>query len=89
MINELNLIEILLLLIASHFVCDYVFQTGEIAVGKNRNLNLAHLGVNWWYWLTTHAIIHALGVALVTTYVLQDNLRDHAFLITNKRRNKR
>ena len=60
------MIELFLLLIASHFICDYVFQTDAIATGKNRSIDPCKFGVNWWYWMTTHAITHGVGVGIVT-----------------------
>ena len=62
----MELLSILILLISSHFICDYVFQTDAIATGKNRNIDTAKFGVDWRYWMTTHAITHGVGVGLVT-----------------------
>lgn len=59
------MIEILTLLVLCHFIGDYVFQTDAIAVGKNRNVNPAHLGVPWVYWMTAHASTHAVLVYVV------------------------
>ena len=62
----MELITIFLLLIASHFVCDYVLQTDPIARGKNRNTESCLFGVNWWYWMTSHSVTHGLGVGVIT-----------------------
>lgn len=59
-------LELLFLLVAMHFVCDYVFQTSNIAIGKNRKTDECYLGVDWYYWMTSHAATHALGVYLIT-----------------------
>ena len=46
-------LELLLMLIGSHFICDYVLQTDAIATGKNRLIDPAKFGVNWYYWMTS------------------------------------
>lgn len=58
--------EISILLILSHFVCDYVLQTDSIAKGKNHMLNTPLYGVSFVYWLTAHASTHAIAVYIVT-----------------------
>ena len=58
--------NILLGLIAGHFISDYVLQTDAIATGKNRHLDKAKFGVNWLYWMTAHTMIHGVAVYLVT-----------------------
>ena len=50
----IEILELLLMLIGSHFICDYVLQTDAIATGKNRLLDPAKFGVNWYYWMTSH-----------------------------------
>jgi len=55
-----------LLLIVAHVFGDFVFQTDAIANGKNRHFNPKLYGVNWWYWLSAHAIVQGFGVGLVT-----------------------
>ena len=62
----MELITIFLLLVAGHLVCDYVFQTDPIAKGKNRNTEPCLFGVDWWYWMTTHAVTHGLAVGTIT-----------------------
>lgn len=64
------MIEIFIMLIAGHFICDYVFQTDAIATGKNRLLDPCKFGVNWYYWMTSHAITHGVAVGLITNSVL-------------------
>lgn len=60
------MMEILALLIGFHFVCDYVLQTDTVAKGKNRHIDKCLYGVNWYYWLTTHAVTHGLAVGIIT-----------------------
>lgn len=59
-------IELLIALVGMHFLCDYVFQTDAIATGKNRHLDSAKFGVNWYYWMSSHAITHGFGVGILT-----------------------
>ena len=61
-----EILELLLMLIGSHFICDYALQTDAIATGKNRLLDPAKFGVNWYYWMTSHAVTHGFGVGIVT-----------------------
>ena len=60
----------LLGLIAGHFIADYVLQTDAIATGKNRNLDKAKFGVNWWYWMTAHAVTHGIFVYFITGSII-------------------
>lgn len=61
-------------LLISHALCDFALQTPSMASGKNRNIRpIDHalppgqtLSTVWPYWLTSHALIHAGGVLLVT-----------------------
>lgn len=62
-------IEILIMLVGVHFLCDYIFQTDAIATGKNSLLDKTKFGVPWYYWLTSHAVTHGFGVGLVTNNV--------------------
>ena len=66
---EEKMIELIFLLIASHFIADYPLQSEAIALGKNRNIEYAKFGVPWYYWLTAHSFVHAMGVYLVTQNV--------------------
>lgn len=59
-------IELLIMLIGCHFICDYVFQTDAIATGKNRLLDPDKFGVDWYYWMSAHAITHGFGVGIIT-----------------------
>jgi len=58
--------ELFIMLVGSHFVCDYVFQTDAIATGKNRLIDPCKFGVNWRYWMTSHAATHGFGVGIIT-----------------------
>lgn len=69
----LEFISILIWLIASHYLCDYVFQTDSIATGKNRNIEVSKFGVHWSYWLTAHSVTHGIGVGLVS-YLFTNNI---------------
>lgn len=62
----MQFLELFLVLVAGHFLADYVFQTDAIATGKNRNLDPAKFGVNWYYWMTAHAVTHSVPVYLLT-----------------------
>ena len=63
------MMELFFILIMAHFVCDYVLQTDSIATGKNRNIDEAQNGVNWYYWMTAHAATHSLAVYLLTGFI--------------------
>lgn len=58
--------ELSIILVLGHFVCDYVLQTDSIALGKNKTIDPAKFGVNWYYWMTAHASTHSLFVYIVT-----------------------
>lgn len=60
------MMEMLLLLLAGHALCDYPLQGDFLARGKSRRAPLAFVGVPWWQCLTAHSAIHAGMVALVT-----------------------
>lgn len=57
-------LEIFVMLVAMHFVCDYTFQSDFIAKYKSRLNSLAV--VPWYYVLLSHAITHSVGVYVVT-----------------------
>ncbi len=59
-------LELLIMLIGSHFICDYVLQTDAIATGKNRLIDPCKFGVHWCYWMTSHAVTHGFGVGIIT-----------------------
>lgn len=63
-------LSLFICLVAAHFAADYPLQTEAIALGKNRNIDPARFGVPWFYWLTSHAVAHAIGVGVVTGSVL-------------------
>lgn len=58
--------ELFILLVLGHLVADYVFQTDSIALGKNNTLDPAKFGVNWYYWMASHAATHSLIVYVLT-----------------------
>jgi hypothetical protein len=64
------MVEIIFLLIAFHFICDYELQKGETATGKNRNICKAQFGVHWLYWLASHSFMHGAAVYFITGSVL-------------------
>ena len=59
-------------LLIGHGVGDFALQSGDMARGKNRHRTLENvppgqaLEVMWPYWLTSHALIHAGAVWIVT-----------------------
>lgn len=61
-------------LLISHALCDFSLQSSAMAAGKNRNIRPIDdalppgqkLSTIWPYWLTSHALIHAGGVLVVT-----------------------
>lgn len=59
-------IQFLIILVAGHLICDYPLQGDAIALGKNRNVDPARFGVNWYYWMASHAATHAMAVWIIT-----------------------
>ena len=59
-IESLNL---LILLILAHFVCDFVLQSDRMAVEKSSGRDVT---LYWGWWLGAHAATHGLAVALLT-----------------------
>lgn len=57
-------IEVLFLLFAGHFVCDYALQTEYMDQAKNQNTKIGKKA--WIVVLPAHAFIHALAVYLIT-----------------------
>lgn len=59
-------------LIVGHALCDFALQSDAMAKGKNRNVKPTNIPPGaipqtiWPYWLTSHALIHAGAVALIT-----------------------
>ena len=56
-------------LIAAHAAGDFALQPDTMAQGKDRHHDPKLHGVDWWYWLTSHALVQGAGVALVTQSV--------------------
>jgi hypothetical protein len=54
------------LLIGAHALADYCIQGDAVAIGKNKYIDPARFGVNWYYWMFGHAFTQGLLVALVT-----------------------
>ena len=56
-------LNLLILLVLAHFVCDFVLQSDRMAVEKipGRDDTL-----HWGWWLSSHAATHGLAVALLT-----------------------
>lgn len=56
-------LELLLLLVLTHFLCDFGLQSDRMAcekcAGQDRTLP-------WGWWLGAHVAMHGLGVALIT-----------------------
>lgn len=62
----MHYLELFLMLVGAHYICDFVLQTDNIALGKNRNIEPVKLGVNWYYWMSAHAATHAFAVGWIT-----------------------
>ena len=58
------MIDILLLLIGAHFLCDYPLQGDFLAKAKNRDVPIP--GVPWYQAMVAHVSIHGLAVGLIT-----------------------
>ena len=54
------------MLMCGHALADFPFQTPDMAKGKNRKLGPAHNTVPWYYWMTSHCLVHGLSVTLLT-----------------------
>ena len=78
------LLGLIVVMIFTHFLCDYPLQTHKITIGKCPGSEVA--GVPWRYWMAGHCVTHALAAALITgmpllgaaefiTYFLIDTLR--------------
>ena len=69
----MDVLSILLLLLAGHFVGDFVLQTSPMSSGKNRNNSRERFDDSfpqWYYWLSAHASTHGLIVYLVTGSII-------------------
>jgi len=62
--------EQIFLLVAAHFICDFVLQSEAMGLGKSRRRNLrAQRGPDfppWYAWLAAHAFTHGVAVLLIT-----------------------
>lgn len=66
-----GLITLYVLMVMVHFAIDYQFQSNEVAQGKNPNKDEGRMfGVPWYYWMTSHASVHGLGVVFITHSML-------------------
>jgi len=53
--------------IVGHALADFVLQSDAMAVYKSRHMKHEHNGFPpWYYWLTSHALIHGGVVYLIT-----------------------
>jgi hypothetical protein len=59
--------RLLFVLLAVHCLCDFALQSDTMGREKKRSSTTAlQAAVPWYYWLTAHALIHGLGVMVVT-----------------------
>lgn len=58
------MIDVLILLIAAHALCDYPLQGDFLARAKNETAPIP--GVPWWQAMLAHSAIHAGAVMLIT-----------------------
>jgi hypothetical protein len=56
-------LNLLILLVLAHFVCDFVLQADRMAVEKMPGRDDT---LHWGWWLGSHAATHGLAVALLT-----------------------
>ena len=56
-------LNLLILLVLAHFVCDFVLQSDRMAVEKIPGCDYT---LHWSWWLGSHAATHGLAVALLT-----------------------
>lgn len=74
----MQFLELMFYLIGVHFLVDHCLQRPEIGRGKNRNRprDLTNMPPGqkpvtlWFHYLTGHAWVHGLGVALVLNPIL-------------------
>ncbi|MAM70048.1 MAG: hypothetical protein CMP91_02730 [Gammaproteobacteria bacterium] len=69
----MEVLSILLLMLAGHFVGDFVLQPAPMSSGKNRNNSRERFDdgfPQWYYWLSAHASTHGLIVYLVTGSII-------------------
>ena len=61
----MNWIELFLLLVGIHYVCDFSLQTEFMAQGKG-DFGVPLKGVHWYHCMVAHCAVHGLGVGLAT-----------------------
>ncbi len=59
-------LEIFILLIMGHFVCDFTLQNERMAIEKVKGKDIT---LNWKWWLISHSCTHGLAVTLITSNV--------------------
>ena len=59
----MGLVDLLLLLVMGHFLCDFPLQSSQMAIEKCPGCDKA---LPWPYWLISHGAVHGLAVALLT-----------------------
>ena len=78
--------ELLFILLCGHALADFALQGDAMAKGKNRhNKNIPPKGQKlmlcWFYWLTAHALIHGLMVALlINSNICYSSICTYSFL---------
>jgi len=61
------MLDVLFLLIAGHFLCDFAIQSEAMAIEKSpQSTSALQKAIPWYWWLTAHAFIHAGTVLLIT-----------------------
>lgn len=63
----MDALNLLILLVLAHFVCDFVLQSDHMASEKTPGLDVT---LSWHWWLNAHAATHGLAVALLTSIPL-------------------
>ena len=56
-------------LLCAHALTDYVLQPTEMAQRKHPQHPADHAYGPWWWWMTAHGLINALGVLYITQNV--------------------
>ena len=64
------LLPLLFQMVIGHAIADFVLQPDAMGFGKNRNNDAQKtkgaLFPHWYYWMTSHALVHAGAVYLLT-----------------------
>lgn len=55
------MLELLILLVAAHYLCDYPLLTEALVIDRRRKATRS-----WVFWLTFHASTHGVAVGLIT-----------------------